>query len=507
MQLSWNDRYRDLIGGLDILGVRQLDQGLELQLVGGLTTVAPRARYISLVAWSLAALYRQLLAEGGDKLEWSESRQNAVLTRLEFLVAAATQAGARAEEGGSPTGIVGSDVYREALSELASAGETSFPPTRRPGVLNAYGSPAQAFGLLASAAEAGPLAITPRGQTLVEDMDAPPAAKLLLEGDTLTQAQVESVRPIFSLNGLQTAVGERLAMLAALDKPAGASAAARTDRFIATRAWAIRQLQQQPADGDGLVDRAYEDLVLGGVDTEIAQMWGEVALRKRVHFALELLLAALANTLEADRGSTVAQVVEELQDELEDQLPPAAIEHVIGAQPVDLGSPWSTWQARIEDDAFLSPPPTRNLARLPPAWQLVVALAMLAATERQSRPARISGVVKDRGRQAMEQTFSILANHGGSIAEVAARIMVDEVAARHLRHTMRKMSQQQSNSLRFFPRGAALAPTGTGTGAGFSLTRLNAVLQVMADLGHLQRVQGGFAPTPAGLDWAREVSR
>lgn len=48
MQLSWNDRYRALIAGLDILGVRQLDQSLEVQLVGGLTTVAPRARYMSL---------------------------------------------------------------------------------------------------------------------------------------------------------------------------------------------------------------------------------------------------------------------------------------------------------------------------------------------------------------------------------------------------------------------------------------------------------------------------
>lgn len=508
MQLTWNDSYRDLIGGLDILGVRQLDQGLELQLVGGITTVAPRARYLTLVTWALDALYRRLLDEGDGELKWTEDEQDATLTRLEFLVAAATQAGSRQGEAGNLTGIVGSDVYREILGELAAAGHAAFPPGRRPGVVNAYGSPAQAFGLLAATTEGGPLALTPRGQVLLEQVpESQNARQLLFAAGHLTVAQLDQVRPVFSLNGLGSSPHERAALVSALDEPPGTAASTRTDRFRATRAWAIALLQLEPTDGDGLVDRAYADLVSGRATTEIALLWGEVALRKRVHFALELLLAALANRLEADRGSTVPQVVRDLAVDLEDELPPASVERAIGAGPIDFTASWPSWCDRVPDDAFLVVPPHRNLGRLPPAWQMAVALALLAATERQSRAARTNGVVKERDRQAMEQSFGLLAGHQGSIADLATRVLRDEVASRHLRHTMRKMSQRQSNSLRFFPRGESLVPTGTGTGAGFSLTRMSAVLQVMADIGHLRSEGGVFTPTAAGLAWAEKAAR
>lgn len=116
--------------------------------------------------------------------------------------------------------------------------------------------------------------------------------------------------------------------------------------------------------------------------------------------------------------------------------------------------------------------------------------------------------MKDRGQQAAEIVFRALQGENDRpAAEVASDLLRNEVAQRHLRHTMRKMSQRQSNSLRFFPRGDLLVPTGTGTAAGFSLTRLSAVLQVMSDVGHLESVQGGFRPTAGGLAWATEAAR
>ncbi len=507
MQLSWNDRYRALIAGLDILGVRQLDQSLEVQLVGGLTTVAPRARYLSLVTWALAALYRRLLQDGGGELHWSGERQSEMLTRLEFLVAAATQAGARNEEGGSPNGIVGSDVYRAELDEVTAGGDASFPAARRPGVLNAYGSPIQGFGLLASVDEGAPLALTPRGQDLTERMVVPEdVQRLLFEGTQLSPSLLDRVRAHFSLNGLRVAEGEREALLRALDEPVGRASEARSDRFRATRRWVVEQLAAQAADGDGLVDRAYDHLASEAANHDIARLWGEVALRKRVHFALELLLAALANSLEPDRGTTIETVVARLAEDLSER-PPEVLEHVFGDEPVDMAAPWSAFRARVEPLAFIDMPPRRNLGRLPPAWQLGVALCLLSATEQQTRRPRSAGWVKDRGHQAAENVFrTLLDERDRSTTDVAVDLLRNEVATRHLRHTMRKMSQRQSNSLRFFPRGDLLVPTGTETGAGFSLTRLSAVLQVMADLGHLEAVQGGFRPTEIGLAWAAEVS-
>ncbi len=508
MQLHWNSRYRDLIGGLDILGVRQVDQSLELELVGGLTTVAPRARYLSLLTWALSAMYEHGKSTDGAELHGTLAQQNAVLTRFEFLVAVATQVGARTGEPGSTTGIVGSDVYREALFQVSEEGGSALPDARRPGVLNAYGSPMQGFGLTHQVA-GGPLAIAPRGRELFDSMGIPDAVTaLLFEGHALAPSNVEVVSEHLSLNGLQRNQSERIALLAALDEAApsgGSRAVARTERFRATRVWAIRMLEQAPSSADGLVDRAYADLVQGRASTPIAMQWGEVALRKRVHFALELLLSALAATVEPNRGSSVTEVIESLFQAVDGHAPCPELAEAIGKSPVDFHAPWAEWRDRVASDAFLDTPPSRTYRDLGHAWQLVAAMALLVAAERQSRSAVLAGQVPDRQR-ALESTLPRVREVTGSFAGVTANIVRTEVAARHLRHTMRKMSQGQNNSLRFFPRGERLVPTGVGTAPGFSLTRLSAVLQVLADLGHLQWTQSGFAPTSAGLDWAKEAS-
>lgn len=64
--------------------------------------------------------------------------------------------------------------------------------------------------------------------------------------------------------------------------------------------------------------------------------------------------------------------------------------------------------------------------------------------------------------------------------------------------TLRKMSQGQRCSLRFYPEGALLRPTGTPVAAGRSGDRLGNVLGMWADLGILDRQPGGYALSERG---------
>jgi hypothetical protein len=68
----------------------------------------------------------------------------------------------------------------------------------------------------------------------------------------------------------------------------------------------------------------------------------------------------------------------------------------------------------------------------------------------------------------------------------------------HLKVTLRKMSNGQKCSLRFFPDGNLLRLTANQTGAGFSGSRLDNTLGILVDIGVLTRESdGSFAKRAA----------
>lgn len=495
MTFHWGADLLEETAGLDVLGVRGIDQSIELAMVNGITTISQRGRYLSLLPWALGEFFSAHAAGG---FEWDALTRH--LRRVEFVVLAATRMDVVINKG-DPTGTIGADLHAEALASLLGGENVVLPENKGGSILGTYLSPCRALGLLKDSTDGVPYKLTPRGRAVWEARNAQPGiqqvAATLVTGGTLTPALTQQAIPTFSLNALASSPREAAILRQMLSEPwdpgepsEKASVDAAYDALNGTVAWAKGMLVDKPDTAAGLLIRNYQRCVGGAAADRVSLAWAEYEHRRRCHFALEMVLSALTQELAAVDEAGISDIVERWA-EAESAAP--ALLRIWPAAAV-AWSRTSVEAARsVPADLLLGGTiPARDLGRMLPAAQALAAFAILAGSAAQTGELRRAGQFRAQPASPGEQALAIVEASDDSSFKSAVRRLAELTALAHLRTTLRKMGAGQKCSLRFFTDGPRLRATGLTTLPGHSNDRLTNVLRVLADVGVLERGPLGY---------------
>lgn len=470
--------------GLDILGIRGLDQSLEIALANGITTISLRGRYFTMLPWLIGEFFEGDTNAGATTFAMERFRN--FIGRVEYLTLACT---VMDSSGGDGSGALGSVTHREAMAALRSGATIAFPKDRGGSILGTYFGPCRALGLVrtADAGESPPFLLTPRGRKIWQVRKAAlgdgALRQMLWESDELSPDNVRAAMPQFSVVGLGNAAAEAACLREALETswaPAGnsTSVAKAYERFAGTLTWLRKEAKSHPLRVDALLADNYRRVLSGSEDGDITMTaWAEFQWRRRVHFALELMLSAICATLSERGEATLSEVVMEWQEAPE--LPAALTD--AWPQAVD---PWTKSGSEVVASAAVSTisdtVPADALNSMSPHAKAIAAFGLIASLAHQTEALRRAQTFPDR-KGVGERAMALVEGAGPEPFPRSLSRFGEIVTEAHLATTFRKMAGGQKCSLRFFPDGHRLSTTGLSVGARQSRTRLSNVIRVLAD--------------------------
>jgi hypothetical protein len=407
MDLFWNAGEGETIGGVDLLGLRQVDQDLEGAWVAGVTTVSIRARYLSLLVWVFAEYYERQLASGRGSSVFDWSAFKAIVGRLEFITLAATVL--------SPTPDTSGALGKRNLSpqiDLLRSGKSVALDMEALALHGTYLGPCRAVGLLQDAPSAQrPIQVPPAGQALHRARSAAARGARLVDrvftGGSLHRDDFVAEGHLFDLNGLMTdaSAGERASLTAAFR---------RSPDFRETMAWIFRSVADAPRSPWELVKENY-DACTAAASAARADRAGVRRARAPAARALRPRGAPRrgeARPCPRSRWPTSPTIVRQWENVRLSQ-PDSSLAQVVGCDAWSFAEPLATFVADAGpgsfEKAWIEPSACWEVT---PGQQALYALALLVACERQSRGLRAAGLIPDR-RGAMEQVFARLDEGAG----------------------------------------------------------------------------------------------
>ncbi len=270
MEITWGDGLGEETKGLDILGIRALDQSLEVALANGITTISLRGRYFTILPWLIGEFFEADRKAGAS--DFDENKLKSFIGRVEYLTLACTVTD---DSGGDAGGALGLRLFREAMAKLRSGKTIPYPKDRKGSMLGTYFGPCRALGVVKTSDRAAPqlFSLTPRGQEIWaargKAINGAPIRQLIQESDSLTPEDVKAAQPHFSLMRLTQADEEAACLREALQSPwepvgGGDAVALAYERFTATLAWLRAEAESRPLRAASLLTDNYRQIIGAG---------------------------------------------------------------------------------------------------------------------------------------------------------------------------------------------------------------------------------------------------